>query len=40
MVRKHGRRLLIDSMSAFGALPIDAGQVPFDAMAASSNKCL
>lgn len=36
----HGRRLLIDAMSAFGALPIDARRVPFDAVAASSNKCL
>jgi len=37
---KAGRRLLVDSMSAFGALPIDAETVPFDALAASSNKCL
>jgi 2-aminoethylphosphonate-pyruvate transaminase len=35
-----GRALLIDAMSAFGALPLDAGRVPFDAMMASSNKCL
>jgi 2-aminoethylphosphonate-pyruvate transaminase len=35
-----GRRLLIDAMSAFGALPLDARQVPFDALAASANKCL
>jgi 2-aminoethylphosphonate-pyruvate transaminase len=35
-----GRRLLIDSMSAFGALPMDAGEIPFDALAASANKCL
>jgi len=40
IARKHGRRLLIDAMSAFGALPLDARQIPFDAMAASSNKCL
>jgi 2-aminoethylphosphonate-pyruvate transaminase len=39
-VARHGRRLLIDSMSAFGALEIDARTVPFDALAASSNKCL
>jgi 2-aminoethylphosphonate-pyruvate transaminase len=38
-VRAAGRSLLIDSMSAFGALPIDAASVPFDALAASSNKC-
>jgi 2-aminoethylphosphonate-pyruvate transaminase len=35
-----GRRLLIDAMSAFGALPLDAREVPFDAVAASANKCL
>ena len=37
---RHGRSLLIDSMSGFGALPIDAHELPFDALAASSNKCL
>jgi len=37
---KHGRRLLVDSMSAFGALPVDAAKLKFDALAASSNKCL
>ena len=37
---RHGRGLLIDSMSAFGALPIDARELPFDALAASSNKCI
>jgi len=36
----HGRRLLIDAMSAFGAIPLDARAVPFDAVVASSNKCL
>ena len=35
-----GRRLLIDAMSSFGALPLDAREVPFDAVAASANKCL
>src|SRR5215468_9946837 len=38
-VAAAGRRLLIDAMSAFGALPLDARLVPFDAVAASSNKC-
>jgi 2-aminoethylphosphonate-pyruvate transaminase len=37
---RHGRRLLIDAMSAFGALPLDAASTPFDAVAASSNKCI
>lgn len=40
LVAKQGRRLLVDSMSAFGALEIDARQAPYDALAASSNKCL
>jgi 2-aminoethylphosphonate-pyruvate transaminase len=35
-----GRRLLIDAMSAFGALPLDSREVPFEALAASANKCL
>ena len=37
---RHGRSLLIDAMSAFGALPLDGRQVSFDAVVASSNKCL
>ena len=40
IVVRHGRRLLIDAMSAFGALPLDATKVRFDAAVASSNKCL
>ena len=40
LVQKHGRRLLVDSMSAFGAIEIDAAKVPYDALASSSNKCL
>ena len=37
LVARHGRRLLVDSMSAFGALELDARSVPYDAMASSSN---
>lgn len=40
VVAKAGRSLLIDAMSAFGALALDAREVTFDAVAASSNKCL
>ncbi len=40
VVAKHERSLLIDAMSAFGALPLDASATPFDAVVASSNKCL
>ena len=40
IVARHERSLLIDSMSAFGALPLDAREIRFDAVVASSNKCL
>ncbi|HCV20278.1 MAG: 2-aminoethylphosphonate--pyruvate transaminase [Arenicellales bacterium] len=40
VVQRAGRRLLIDAMSAFGALPLDVATTPFDAVVASSNKCL
>lgn len=38
--RELDRELLIDSMSAFGALPVDAARLGFAGLAASSNKCL
>jgi 2-aminoethylphosphonate-pyruvate transaminase len=31
----HGKRLIIDAMSSFGALPIDAREVPFEALIAA-----
>jgi len=40
IVERYGRKLLIDAMSAFGALPLDATATRFDALAASSNKCI
>lgn len=40
VVARRGRSLLVDSMSAFGALAVDCATVPFDALVASSNKCL
>lgn len=40
VVAASGRRFLIDAMSAFGALPCGAGEIPFDALASSCNKCL
>jgi 2-aminoethylphosphonate-pyruvate transaminase len=39
-VKRHGRSLIIDAMSALGALPLDDRAAPFDAVVASSNKCL
>jgi 2-aminoethylphosphonate-pyruvate transaminase len=40
VVERYGRKLLIDAMSAFGALPLDATATSFDALVASSNKCI
>jgi 2-aminoethylphosphonate-pyruvate transaminase len=40
LVENHGRRLLVDAMSAFGALPLDSRRTRCDAIAASSNKCI
>jgi 2-aminoethylphosphonate-pyruvate transaminase len=37
---KHGRGLIVDAMSSFGALEIDARKTPFDAVIAASGKCL
>jgi 2-aminoethylphosphonate-pyruvate transaminase len=38
--RKYAKSFLLDSMSAFGALPLDAQALGLDAIAASSNKCI
>ena len=40
VVAHHGRRLIVDAMSSFGALPIDAQTMPFDALIAASGKCI
>jgi 2-aminoethylphosphonate-pyruvate transaminase len=40
LAARHNRRFLLDSMSAFGALPIDVRAMQVDAIAASSNKCI
>ncbi|HSM42915.1 MAG TPA: aminotransferase class V-fold PLP-dependent enzyme, partial [Afifellaceae bacterium] len=40
VVASAGRKLLIDSMSAFGALPLTPAEVPFEAMVSSANKCI
>ncbi|GLR13508.1 2-aminoethylphosphonate--pyruvate transaminase [Chitinimonas prasina] len=40
VVALAGRRLIIDAMSALGALPLSAREIAFDAVIASSNKCL
>ncbi|MFL6694472.1 MAG: 2-aminoethylphosphonate--pyruvate transaminase [Ramlibacter sp.] len=40
VAKKHGKGLIVDAMSSFGALPIDARETPFDAVIAASGKCL
>jgi 2-aminoethylphosphonate-pyruvate transaminase len=40
VVAKHGRGLIVDAMSSYGAIPIDAGSIAFDALIAASGKCL
>ncbi len=39
-VHRQGRELLIDSMNAFGAIPLDVNEIPYLAMASSTNKCI
>ena len=39
-VHRTGRKLLVDAMSSFGALPASAGDFHWTALAASANKCL
>ncbi|MGH8806256.1 MAG: 2-aminoethylphosphonate--pyruvate transaminase [Noviherbaspirillum sp.] len=40
VVARHRKSLIIDAMSSFGALEIDARKVPFDAVIAASGKCI
>jgi len=40
LVARAGKGLIVDAMSSFGALQIDARRAPFDAVVAASGKCL
>ena len=40
VVASHGKGLIVDAMSTFGALEIDARKTPVDAVIAASGKCL
>ncbi|HVO90049.1 MAG TPA: 2-aminoethylphosphonate--pyruvate transaminase, partial [Casimicrobiaceae bacterium] len=40
VVAGHERKLIVDAMSSFAALPIDASATPFDALIAASGKCI
>jgi 2-aminoethylphosphonate-pyruvate transaminase len=37
---RRGKGLIIDAMSSFGAIEIDARRIPFDALISASGKCL
>jgi len=39
-VYAQGRKLLIDSMSAFGAVPLNINELRYEAMVSSANKCI
>lgn len=40
LCERRGKGLIVDAMSSFAALPIDARKVRFDALVAASGKCL
>jgi 2-aminoethylphosphonate-pyruvate transaminase len=40
IVARHGRSLIVDAMSSFAAIGIDARTIPFDALIAASGKCV
>jgi len=40
VVARRGRGLIVDAMSSYGAIPIDARTLRFDALVAASGKCL
>src|SRR5439155_8023599 len=40
VVSRRGKSLIVDAMSSFGAIPIDAQKIAFDALVAASGKCV
>ncbi len=40
VVKKHGRRSIVDAMSSFGAIPIDFEAAGIDFLVSSANKCI
>lgn len=40
VVYARGRKLLVDSMSAFGAIDLSVGTIRYEAMVSSANKCI
>ena len=40
VVRKHGRKFIVDAMSSFGGVPMDVEELGIDFMISSANKCI
>lgn len=40
VVKSHGKGLIVDAMSSFGAVPLTLDHIPFDVMVSSANKCI
>ena len=40
IAKKNGKVLIVDSMSAFGGVPLDVGELGIDYLVSSANKCL
>ncbi|WP_165673178.1 2-aminoethylphosphonate--pyruvate transaminase [Metapseudomonas otitidis] len=40
VVRRHGKVLIVDAMSSFGAVPLTVQSVDFDVLVSSANKCI
>jgi 2-aminoethylphosphonate-pyruvate transaminase len=40
VVKAHGKNLIVDAMSSFGAVPLTVDKIPFDVMVSSANKCI
>lgn len=40
LCKKHGKGLIVDAMSSFGAIDIDVRDTPLDALIAASGKCI
>lgn len=40
VVKKHGKVYIVDAMSSFGGVPIDAAEIRADALISSANKCI
>ena len=40
IVKRHGKIVLVDSMSAFGGVPLDLAELGIDFLVSSANKCI